>query len=343
MTDRRRVAIIGLGMAVRPHARSLVDLRDRVEVAYAFSRSDQRRRAFSEQFDFPLTGDLRRILDDPSIEAVLILTPPNSHLELVERFAAAGKHILLEKPLERSTDRALRLVEAAETAGVRLGVVLQYRFRAASDHLRGLIGGGALGDLAAVQVTCPWWRPQSYYDEPGRGTLERDGGGVLITQAIHTLDLMLSLTGPVAEVAAIAGTTRLHRMATEDFVGAGLRFANGALGALIATTAAYPGMPERIELVGTKATAILAGGVVTVHHQDGRRDSVGEQQGSGGGADPMDFPHDAHRALIADFLDAITQERAPRVSGREALKVHRLIDALLQASAENQTVAVTND
>ena len=118
MTDRRRVAIIGLGMAVRPHARSLVDLRDRVEVAYAFSRSDQRRRAFSEQFDFPLTGDLTRILADPSIEAVLILTPPNSHLELVERFAAAGKHILLEKPLERSTERALRLVEAAETARV---------------------------------------------------------------------------------------------------------------------------------------------------------------------------------------------------------------------------------
>jgi predicted dehydrogenase len=187
-------------------------------------------------------------------------------------------------------------------------------------------------------VLCPWWRPQSYYDQPGRGTLERDGGGVLITQAIHTLDLMLSLTGPVAEVAAIAGTTALHRMATEDFVGAGLRFTNGAPGALMATTAAYPGMPERIELIGTKASAVLAAGVVTVHHQDGRRDSMGEEQSTGGGADPMDFPHDAHRALITDFLDAITQDREPRVSGREALKVHRFVDALLQASAEKRTV-----
>ncbi len=343
MTDRQRVAIIGLGMAVRPHARSLVDLRERVEVAWAFSRSEARRRAFAEQFDFPLTGDLDRILDDPSVAAVMILTPPDSHLELVEAFARAGKHILLEKPLERSTGRALRLVEAAETAGVTLGVVLQHRFRAASEHLRDLIAGGDLGELAAVHVQSPWWRPQSYYDQPGRGTLERDGGGVLITQAIHTLDLMLSLTGPVAEVAAIAGTTALHRMETEDFVGAGLRFAGGAPGALMATTAAYPGMPERIELIGTKATAILAAGVVAIHHQDGRQDRFGEEQSTGGGADPMDFPHDAHRALLADFLDAIAQGRAPRVSGREALKVHRFVDALLQASADRRTVAVATE
>ncbi|MGH6914938.1 MAG: Gfo/Idh/MocA family protein, partial [Geminicoccales bacterium] len=322
MTDRQRVAIIGLGMAVRPHAKCLADLRDRVEVAYAFSRSAGRRQAFARQLDVPLTGELGPILEDRSIDAVMILTPPNSHLELVERFAAAGKHILLEKPLERSTGRALQLVEAAEAAGVTLGVVLQSRFRAASEHLQGLIAKGALGELAAVNVTCSWWRPQSYYDEPGRGTLERDGGGVLITQAIHTLDLMLSLTGPVAEVAAIAGTTAIHHMPTEDFVGAGLRFANGAPGALMATTAAYPGSPERIELIGTKATAVLAAGVVTIHHHDRRQDRFGEEQATGGGADPMDFPHDAHRALLLDFLDAVAQGRSPRVSGREALKVH---------------------
>jgi predicted dehydrogenase len=338
--SRHRIAMIGLGMAVSPHARSLLDLRDRVEVAYAFSRSEARRRAFAARFDFPITGDLDHIIADASVNAVLILTPPNSHLELVQRCAAAGKHILLEKPLERSTERALQLVEAAEAAGVKLGVVFQHRFREASEHLRTLLERGALGDLAVVNVICPWWRPQSYYDEPGRGTLARDGGGVLITQAIHTLDLTLSLAGPVAEVAAITGTTDLHQMETEDFAAAGLRFANGAVGALMATTAEYPGFPERIELVGSKGTAILTAGIVNVHYQDGREERVGEEQGTGGGADPMAFPHDAHRALLTDFLDALDHDREPRVTGREALRVHHLIDAVLRASAKGRTVAV---
>jgi UDP-N-acetyl-2-amino-2-deoxyglucuronate dehydrogenase len=288
----------------------------------------------------PTTDDLERIVGDPSIDAVMILTPPNTHLDLVERFAAAGKHILLEKPLERSTERALRLVEAAEAAGVKLGVVFQHRFREASEHLRQLLRQRALGELAVINVSCPWWRPQSYYDEPGRGTLARDGGGVLITQAIHTLDLTLSLAGPVTEVAAITGTTGLHRMEAEDFAAAGLRFANGALGALMATTAEYPGLPERIELIGTAGTAILAAGVVTVHYQDGREARLGEEQGTGGGADPMAFPHDAHRALLTDFLDALDQDRSPRITGREALRVHHLIDAVLRSSAERCAVAI---
>ena len=120
----------------------------------------------------------------------------------------------------------------------------------------------------------------------------------------------------------------------------GLRFANGAYGALMATTAEYPGFPERIELIGAKGTAILTAGVVTVRYHDGREERVGEEQGTGGGADPMAFPHDAHRALLADFLDAIDQDRSPRVSGREALRVHHLIDAVLRSSAEHRAVAV---
>jgi UDP-N-acetyl-2-amino-2-deoxyglucuronate dehydrogenase len=340
MPQRRRLAIIGLGMAVTPHARSLADLHDRVEVAYAFSRSAVRRQAFAERFAFPLADDLGPIERDASISAVMILTPPNTHLELVERFAAAGKHILLEKPLERSTERAEALVAAAERAGIRLGVVFQHRFREASLALRARLEQGVLGELAAVNVICPWWRPQTYYDEPGRGTLARDGGGVLITQAIHTLDLLLSLTGPVAEVAAICGTTGTHRMETEDFAGAGLRFANGALGALLATTAAYPGFPERIELIATRATAVLFAGSLAVHHRDGRVERVGEEQATGAGADPMAFPHDAHRALLADFLDALDEGRDPQASGREALRVHRFIDAVLRSSQEGRAVTL---
>jgi UDP-N-acetyl-2-amino-2-deoxyglucuronate dehydrogenase len=338
--SRRRVAIVGLGMAVAPHARSLLDLKDRVEIAAAFSRSPERTAAFAKEFAVPTTNDLDAVLADKSISAVLILTPPWSHLDLVRRFAASGKHILLEKPVEATTARAVELVDAYRRAGVTLAMMLQHRFRPASRALADLCAAGGLGHLVAASVSIRWWRPQSCYDEPGRGTLARDGGGVLLTQAIHTLDLFLSLVGAVSEVAAFAGTSALHRMETEDIVGAGLRFANGAIGTLDATTASYPGFPERIEIVGGKATAVLTGGALDIFYQDGRREQIAGSEATGGGADPMAFSHEAHRAAITDFLDAIDHGRAPRVSGAAALAVHRLIDALLRSARERRAVAV---
>ena len=343
----RRVAVIGLGMAVTPHAKSLVDLVEagRVEVAGAWSRSAERRAAFAARFpSIPVTGDLDGLIADETVTAALLVTPPNAREELAAKLAGAGKHVLMEKPVERTTAAATRIVDACERGGVTLGVVFQQRFREGSERLHRLLADGALGELAAVQLAVPWWRPQEgYYDAPGRGTLERDGGGVLISQAIHSLDLMLSLTGPVAEVAALGGTSRMHRMETEDFVGAGLRFANGALGSLVATTACYPGGPERLVLSGTKGTATLEAGTLSLAYLDGRSERHGETVGSGGGADPMAFPHDWHKAMIADFLGALDEGRPPRVSGREALRVHRLIDALLQSARERRAVDVAGD
>src|SRR5262249_26121696 len=136
---RHRIAVIGLGMAVTPHARSLLDLRDRVEVACAMSPSAERRRKFGELFPFPTTGDVEQVLADPAVTAVAILTPPNTHLDLVTRAAKAGKHILLEKPLEISTARAEQLVDAAARAGVTLGITLQHRFRPAAERLAAII------------------------------------------------------------------------------------------------------------------------------------------------------------------------------------------------------------
>jgi len=337
---RRRVAIIGLGMAVAPHAKSLLDLTDRVEIVWAFSRSAERAAAFTKQFAIPTTTDLAAIVADNSITAVLVLTPPWTHLDLVRMFAGAGKHILLEKPVEATTARAIELVEVCRRHGATLAMMLQHRFRESSLTLAERIATGAIGRIAAASVAVRWWRPQSYYDEPGRGSLARDGGGVLLTQAIHTLDLFLSLAGAVSEVAAFAGTTPLHRMETEDIVGAALRFANGAIGTLDATTASYPGFPERIEIVGDKATAVLAGGGLELFYQDGMRVQVGAATATGGGADPMAFSHEAHRAAIADFLDAIETRREPRVSGAAALAVHRLIDALLRSAREGRAVQV---
>lgn len=323
-----RVALVGLGMAVAPHARSLADLRERVEVAYAYSPSAERRAKFAAQFHFPLCDRLERILEDRSVGAVLILTPPNTHLELVERCAATGKHILLEKPLEISTERAETLVRSA--AEVKLGIVLQHRFRPAAEKLGDILSAGRLGNLVSASAMIPNWRPQTYYDQPGRGTRARDGGGVLLTQGIHTLDLFLSLAGKVAEVKSFATTSSVHRMETEDLAAAALRFENGALGVVHATTTAYPGFAERIELIGTRGTALLEGTSLKVNLQDQPTIEFSTAAGGGGtGADPMAFPHDWHRSLLADFLDAVEHDRQPRVTGEEALKVHRFIDALL--------------
>jgi predicted dehydrogenase len=338
---KKRIALIGLGMAVTPHARSLLDLKDRVEVAAAFSPSAKRRADFAGRFPFPTVDSIERVLDDSSIDAVAILTPPNTHLDLVQRAAAAGKHVLLEKPLEITTERALELVDTCRRAGVTLAVMLQHRFRPAAKELAGHLASGALGEIVGCSTAIKLWRPQSYYDEPGRGTKARDGGGVLLTQGIHTLDLMLSLAGPVDEVRGYATTSPVHRMETEDLVCAAVRFASGALGTIEATTTSFPGFPERIEIVATAATAVLAGTELKVFHHDGRVTGMKPDATAGGtGADPMAFPHDYHRALIADFLDAIEHERAPAVSGEEALKVHRLIDALLRASTSDAPVKV---
>ncbi len=331
-------------MAVTPHAKGLVDLADRVEVAYAFSPSEARRRAFADRFKFPLCDRLDTILEDRSVDAVCVLTPANTHLEIVRRCAAAGKHILLEKPVEITTERATELVAVCRAAGVKLGIVLQHRFRPAGMKLAELLRSGALGDIHGCSTVIRLWRPQSYYDEPGRGSMARDGGGVLISQGIHTLDLMLSLAGRIEEVAGYAATSPIHRMETEDMVCAAARFANGALGTIDATTACHPGFPERIELICRHATVVLAGTSLEVFYHDGRRTSIAPDQSAGGtGADPMAFPHDYHRAVMADFVDAIATNGEPRVTGEEALRVHRLIDALIAAGKSGAKVRVASD
>ncbi|MGB3140924.1 MAG: Gfo/Idh/MocA family oxidoreductase [Aestuariivirga sp.] len=328
---RLRVAVIGLGMASTPHARSLADLNDRVEVAAVFSPSLQRREAFAAKWGFPVRDCMEAILADSSISAVLLLTPPNTHLELVQQAAAAGKHILLEKPLDISFARSEQLVKTAEDAGVKLAAVLQSRFRPTCERLSALIAEGRFGTIVSASALTNNWRPQSYYDQPGRGTRARDGGGVLLTQAIHTLDLLVAFAGLPSEVKAFCTTSPVHRMETEDLAMAAIRFADGAIGNITATTCAYPGFPDAIDIIGTKGMARLEGGQLEVRFHDGPDVSLNDgTAGNGAGADPMAFSHEHHRALLADFCDALASGRAPRVSGREALKVHSLIATILQ-------------
>lgn len=339
--SRLRIGIVGLGMAVTPHAKGLVDLQDQIEVAGAYSPSPERRAAFGARFPFPLCDDLEALLADESVTAMLVLTPANTHLDVARRCAQAGKHVLLEKPLEITTARAQDLVATCRAAGVTLGIVLQHRFKPAAMALAEQLDSGRMGEIVGCSTVIRLWRPQSYYDEPGRGSFARDGGGVMLSQGIHTLDLMLSLAGPVTEVCGHALTSPVHRMETEDMVCAAVRFANGAVGTIDATTAAYPGFPERIELICRHATASLVGTALDIAWHDGTRTTTDPDRSAGGtGADPMAFPHDYHRAVMADFAEAIRQKRPPRITGEEALRVHHLIDALIAAGQSSGRVMV---
>ncbi len=340
--SKTRIAIVGLGMVVPPHAKSLMDLADTVEVAHAFSPDAAHRDAFAKRFPFPVCDSLDTILEDDSVEAVDVISPANTHRDIALACARAGKHVLTEKPLEISTERAVEMVAGCRAAGVKMGVVLQHRFRPAGVRLKEILASGDLGAIVGCSTIIRLWRPQSYYDEPGRGSFARDGGGVLISQGIHTLDLMLSLAGPITEVTGFATTTSVHRMETEDLVCAAARFANGAFGTIDATTAAYPGFPEETVFTCEKGTAALRGSELMVQFHDGRTDHVEPDHSAGGtGADPMAFPHDYHRSVIADFVDAIRTDREPRVTGEEALKVHRLIDALIETGRTGAPVKVT--
>ena len=338
MSKKFGVGIVGIGMVAPTHARALADLADHIEVRSVFARDTDKCAKFAKEYDLPVARSIDEMCKDPELDAAILLTPPNARAELVEKFANAGKHLLLEKPVERTSVAAEAIVETCRRAQVTLGIVFQFRFRATSQKLKDLLDEGSLGPISSVNLSIPWWRPQSYYDEPGRGTLARDGGGVLISQAIHGLDLMQYLVGPVTEVQSMAGTSDQHAMETEDFVAGGLKFANGALGAFMATTASYPGKPEVLVLNCRHATAQLASGLLTIEWLDGREETHGEDLGTGGGADPMAFPHKWHADNIDDFVDAIKTGRPPAIPGSEALRNHYLIEALLH-SAQTGAVA----
>ena len=323
------VAVIGLGNALQPHARALVDLADRVRVVWAAASSETRLQDVADRYGFPTTTDVPRAIADPAVDAVVVLTPANAHLPIAHAAFAAGKHVLCEKPLEVSIERGEQLIAAGRRSNRHLGICLQHRFRPGSQRLHQVLREGALGEIQAATMMVPWWRPQSYYDDPGRGVKARDGGGVLITQAIHSLDLFRWLLGVERVEAAQVRTTALHRMETEDYASALVRLGNGAPGTIIATVAAWPGSREWLHIIGAKGTARLEGGGLRLAFLDGGEEVLEDAGGSGSGASVMSFSHEAHRAVISDFLDAIEQRREPAIPGEEALATQRVIEAIL--------------
>lgn len=335
LPPRIGVALIGAGMIAPTHVAALSDLRDKVRLAAIVSRHPDRARSLAGLYagQTPtFTADFSEVTANPDIGMAIVATPPNVRIELISALVEAGKHILLEKPLARTLAEAQEVVDICENAGVTLGMVFQHRAQASSRAAARRIAQGGLGKPGLVEIAAPLWRDQSYYDELGRGSYARDGGGVLLTQAIHTIDLALSLTGPVTRVQAMVATTPLHRMDSEDYAVAGLTFASGAVGSLTASTATFPPGPETITLHYENATLRHGRHALDVFWRDGRTESKTFGQSDPGEGGPVVAKHDLHRAIIEDFVEALRDGRPPIVAGREGLVAHRLIDAIERSS-----------
>ncbi|SFR42497.1 Gfo/Idh/MocA family protein [Litoreibacter janthinus] len=337
----KNAVLIGVGMVADTH-RLALEASSHARLAAVCARRPERAEDYAGKHGLRALT-LAEACADPDIDFAIIATPPSVRVDIVGALVQARKPILLEKPIERSLAAATSIVERCEAAKLPLGMVFQHRMRRASQKLTQLMAEGAFGPLALAQIDVPWWRSQEYYNEPGRGTIAQDGGGVLMTQAIHTLDLALSLTGPVAQVQAMARTSKMHRMEAEDVVAAGLDFVNGATGTLTATTANFPGRAESITLHCADASARLERTELHIHWRDGRTETFGEGGDAGGaGADPMAFTHTWHQRVIEDFVASLEEGRPPLVTGRAALKTHALIEGLMESSLEGKRMKIRN-
>ncbi|MFK7993378.1 MAG: Gfo/Idh/MocA family protein [Granulosicoccus sp.] len=336
--NKKVTALIGAGMVAKTHVSACAGASNRLRLKGISSRGRDRANALAAQastmMDSPVMvyGSIEALAKDSELDFAIVATPPNVREDVIAPLVAAGKHILLEKPIGRTLAESREIVAMCRNAGVILGVVFQHRAREASISAMNLIREGQLGALGVVEIDVPWWREQSYYDEPGRGTYSRDGGGVLISQAIHTIDLGLHLTGPVRSVLAMASTSRFHKMESEDFVVAGLEFENGASGSLKASTASFPGRTESITLHYENASLHLEAGQLQVSWRDGKVETLGEPASTGGGADPMAFTHEWHQRILENFVDALNHDGDLLASGEQALVAHELIDATIRSA-----------
>ena len=331
-----RVGLIGLGMVAGTHVAAIRDAG--LTLGPVLGRDPGRAATFAEAHGARLATDARALARDSDF--VILATPPNARDEIVRAVVAEGRPILTEKPVERDLPRARAIVEICDRAGIALGVMLQHRMREASVELLARLP--SLGRIGSVELRVPWWRDPSYYAAPGRGTWARDGGGVMISQAIHAIDMTIQACGPVAEVRAMTATTPLHALEAEDFAAAALRFRSGATGSLMTSVTHRPGGTESLVVNATRGSARLEGGSLVIHPDEGEPERFGEAGATGGGADPMDFGHAWHQAVIEDFALAVRTGRDPAITGRSALPAQALIDAIQRAARSGRTEEVAD-
>lgn len=338
--------IIGCGMIAEFHARAIAEIPG-ARLAGVMTRSPAngaRIAALAEGGPCPIHGSVEALLADPGVGIVCVCTPSGTHLEPAVAAARAGKHVVVEKPLEVTLPRCDAIIHACDEAGVRLAAIFPSRFSPANQALKQAIDAGRFGRLTLGDTAVKWWRSQEYYDSgKWRGTWDLDGGGALMNQAIHNVDLLQWLMGEVESVQAATASLAHERIEVEDTAVVLLRFRSGALGTIEAATSAFPGLLKRTEIHGSAGSARVEQDDITLwSFLDPRPDDAERLRPAaattGGASDPRAISHAGHRDQLADFLAAIEGDRPARVDGREGRKAVEIIRAIYRSARLGSSV-----
>jgi UDP-N-acetyl-2-amino-2-deoxyglucuronate dehydrogenase len=332
--------MIGTGAISRMHAQAYKNIGFELTVCTDINQDYGRK--FAEQWGARFVPTYEEVCRHPKVDYVDVCTFPDFRLQPIEICAQTGKHVQVQKPISTSLDTARRMLETARRGGILLGVVSQHRFDDASLFLSKAIGQGRLGKLLECDCYVKWYRSPEYYSRPIKGSWQTEGGGALINQAIHGIDILRWLAGPVSEVFGMWQLGALHKIESEDVINAVMRFTSGATGVLQAGTAFWPGYTERTEFHGTKGTAIISGDKLTtwdVTDDSGDPAPIAHEVASGA-SDPMAISLEPFERQFLDFGDAIAKRRKPLVAGEEGYQALELVDAIYRSCRTGDKVAL---
>ncbi|MDR3200563.1 MAG: Gfo/Idh/MocA family oxidoreductase [Spirochaetales bacterium] len=337
--------IIGTGMIAEFHYKAISEIPG-CKVAACMDTIGERSRAYAEKHGCAAYDDLEKFLAHPGLEIVTICTPSGTHREPALAAAKAGKHLIVEKPIEVTLQRIDEIIAACDANNVSLSGVFMSRYHEAAQTLKKAIDAGRFGRLTLGSAYVKWWRSQEYYDKGGwRGTKKFDGGGALMNQGIHAIDLLQWFMGPVESVRAYTALLGHERIEVEDVAAASIRFKNGALGIIEGSTAAYPGFPKRIEISGVAGTAILEEESLKswqfageLPEDSGIREKFLAKPGSGGAADPSAIGYHGHKAQFSDIAGALSAGKKPLIDGHEARKAVEIILAIYRSAETGEEV-----
>jgi len=338
-----RFGLVGAG-AIAGVLAEVVEAVDGARLTRVCDGGSGRARGLARKFGAAFAPDLASLVSADDVDAVIVATPSGHHADAVIAAAGHGKHALVEKPLDVRLERCDAAIAASRRNGTVLAGIFQNRFAPGVMAVREAVESGRLGRLVLVQGTVPWQRSAAYYEaDAWRGTWWGDGGGALMNQGIHTVDLLLHLGGPLASVAAEVRTLR-HAIDTEDTVAASLVFESGALGALTVTTAAWPGISARVELYGEHGSIVLEDGriarwLVADDASDGATVAPAPDDGSGA-SDPLAIGSHLHRRQVEDFVEAVQQGRRPAVPAEEARRAVEAVLAVYGSAREGTRVTL---